>query len=179
MTTQDPNELKAEVRPFFSVHDYELMLDYFFGADEAFLRKMGVDPAKLPKREAWLAALMADHQLDDLKKDRLWLMWIHKGSPVGHSSMNKIIFGQEGYIHLHMWNSKLRQHGLGTFFFRKSADYFAKRLGLKSIICEPYADNPAPNRVLQKAGFALVKKYRTSPGSIQFEQEVNRYELAI
>jgi hypothetical protein len=43
--------------------------------------------------------------------------------------------------------------------------------------CEPYADNPAPNRVLVKTGFRFIARYRTTPGVINFEQEVNRYVI--
>jgi hypothetical protein len=30
---------------------------------------------------------------------------------------------------------------------------------------------------LIKAGFRFIKRYRTTPGLISFEQDVNRYEL--
>jgi hypothetical protein len=33
---------------------------------------------------------------------------------------------------------------------------------------------PGPNRVLAKVGFLLVKRYRTTPRLIDFEQEVNQ-----
>jgi hypothetical protein len=37
-----------EVRPFSSREEYELMLDYFYKADDSSLRGMGVDRLKLP-----------------------------------------------------------------------------------------------------------------------------------
>ena len=40
-----------------------------------------------------------------------------------------------------------------------------------------YAENPGPNRTLAKLGFRLIKRYRTVPGIINFEQEVNRYVM--
>ena len=40
---RDQKETHAlEVRPFSSVSDYEAMIDYFLGADDAFLERMGV-----------------------------------------------------------------------------------------------------------------------------------------
>jgi hypothetical protein len=42
---------------------------------------------------------------------------------------------------------------------------------------EPSAGNSAPNRVLEKLGFAFIRRYRTTPGVIAYEQDVNRYEL--
>jgi hypothetical protein len=31
--------------------------------------------------------------------------------------------------------------------------------------------------VLEKLGFAFIRRYRTTPGVIAYEQDVNRYEL--
>jgi hypothetical protein len=53
---------EIEVRPFLSREEYELMLDYFYKADDTFLRGMGVDRLKLPERDQWLDALLADHE---------------------------------------------------------------------------------------------------------------------
>jgi [ribosomal protein S5]-alanine N-acetyltransferase len=48
---------------------------------------------------------------------------------------------------------------------------------LRRILCEPYAENPGPNRLLAKLGFRLVKRYRTVPGVINFDQEVNLWQM--
>jgi hypothetical protein len=45
------------------------------------------------------------------------------------------------------------------------------------LYCEPYALNPAPNKTLEKLGFKFLKTYTTIPGWINFEQEVNLWEL--
>ena len=47
-------DTRIEVVPFDSLRDYERMVDYFLNADERFLEGMGVDPNKLPEREAWI-----------------------------------------------------------------------------------------------------------------------------
>jgi RimJ/RimL family protein N-acetyltransferase len=56
-------------------------------------------------------------------------------------------------------------------------NYFFRNPGLKKLYCEPYAENPAPNKVLSKLGFTFVKTYQTVPGKTCFEQYVNRWEL--
>ena len=168
---------EIEVRPFSSREEYELMLDYFYKADEPFLRGMGVDPLKLPPRDKWLDALLVDHEKPDTERDRFYLIWIFRGERVGHSSINKIIHGTEAFIHLHLWNSKLRKAGLGMEFARRSANFYFERFNLKKLVCEPWAENPAPNRVLEKLGFTFVRRYRTIPVVIAYEQDVNRYEL--
>jgi hypothetical protein len=60
---------------------------------------------------------------------------------------------------------------------RRSIEVFLRRFALAQLYCEPYAGNPAPNQVLAKVGFRFVRRYRTTPGLINSEQEVNRYVL--
>jgi RimJ/RimL family protein N-acetyltransferase len=166
-----------EVRPFAGRDDYGRMVDYFLGSDPGFLRGMGVDPAKLPQRNAWLDALLRDHDRADHERQRFYLAWLYEGTPVGHSSINMITIGEQAFIHLHLWAGGLRRRGLGARFFMASAVRFMRELRLQRIYCEPYADNPAPNRVLLKCGFRFVQRYRTTPGDINFEQDVNQYVL--
>jgi RimJ/RimL family protein N-acetyltransferase len=168
-----------EVRPFESRSDYLSMIEYFTSGSPEFLRGMGVDPAKMPDRDAWLERAWRDHQLpeDDAGRERFYVGWYLDGELIGHSSISQIRWGEEAYIHLHMWKADRRRSGIGSEFFRKSIDFFYDRFQLKRLYCEPYAENPAPNRVLEKLGYKPVKRYRTTPGPINFEQDVNRYEI--
>ena len=165
------------IRPFAGRGDYERMIDYFLTADDALLQGMGVDPHKLPQREAWLESAMLDHERMDAQKERAYLAWIYDSTPVGHSSINRIKVGEEAFIHLHLWVAGLRQAGLGTRYFKASAAEFMRVFQLKRLYCEPYAENRGPNRVLFKSGFRFIKRYRTIPGVINFEQDVNQYLL--
>ena len=168
---------QLQVRRFAGPSDYERMIDYFLGGDDALLRGMGVDPEKLPPRQVWLDSALLDHQRIDADKERSYLAWIHEGTAVGHSSINRIRIGEEAFIHLHLWVGSLRQAGLGTQYFRASAAEFMRAFRLRRLYCEPYAENPGPNRVLLKAGFRFLRRYRTVPGPINFEQDVNQYVL--
>jgi len=166
-----------EVRPFSSSLDHERVVDYFLNADSSYLRGMGVDPSLLPDRDSWLRTLVADLERDDREKKTCFVAWIYNGEAVGHSCINKIRFGKEAYIHLHIWRSDFRKLGIGTEFFKQSAQMFVDRFRLKRLVCEPFAENPAPNRVLLKAGFKFIRRYRTVPVPISAEIEVNRYVL--
>jgi len=166
---------QLQVTPFSSAADYERVLDYFLGADEPFLRGMGVDPKKLPQRTAWRERLLPDLTRPDEQKQTFYLGWDHGGTRVGHCNVNPLVYGDHAYVHLHLWDPGARRAGLGTEFLRRSIEVFLRRFGLQRLYCEPYAENPAPNRVLAKAGFRFVKRYRTIPGLINSEQDVNRY----
>lgn len=173
MTEKKTNAL--EVRPFSTASEYEGMIDYFLGADDAFLDGMGVARGLLPTRDAWLRAALTDHQLPDREKDRLYLAWFYQGHQIGHSSVNKIRFGNDAFFHLHMWRPDLRKSGFGLLLCEQSIRIYFDRLQLKTLWCEPYAENPAPNRTLVKLGFEFIRRYRTVPGAINFEQDVNLY----
>jgi RimJ/RimL family protein N-acetyltransferase len=169
-------QLKAT--PFSSPADYEGMLDYFLSADEAFLLGMGVDPHKLPEREAWLERLLPDLARPDEQKQTFYLGWDHQGRRIGHCNLNQLTHGDRAHVHLHVWDPAARRAGLGTQLLRQSIEVFFRRFRLRELYCEPYAGNPAPNRVLTKAGFRFIKRYRTTPGLINFEHEVNQYLMS-
>jgi RimJ/RimL family protein N-acetyltransferase len=164
-----------EVRPFAGRLEVEQMVDYFLDADDAFLKGMGVDRSKLPLRNDWIASALRDDARPNHEKERAYLAWVYDGVAIGHSSINKIQVGEEAFIHLHLWSARRRRAGLGTAFFRLSAERFARDFSLRRLYCEPFAENPAPNRILPRAGFRFVKRHRTIPGPLNYEQEVNQY----
>jgi RimJ/RimL family protein N-acetyltransferase len=153
------------------------MIDYFLLGSEAFQRGMGVDPSKLPERAVWLAAALADHARSDDRKRRFYLAWLHAGDTVGHSSISHIAPGQTAHVHLHLWRPDPRRRGLGAAFFALSVDFYFERYRLKLLACEPFAENPGPNRVVTQFGFRFVERRREVPTSIALEQDVNRYEI--
>lgn len=157
--------------------DIEKIVDYFVNADTEFLKVMGADKSKLPKREEWIEKLKSELEKTHKEKEFYYIIWLIDGQPIGHSNINKIEFGNVATMHLHLWKNDKRGNGLGLAFLRLTVPYFFNKFGLKKLICEPYLENIAPNRVLQKLGFELVRTYDTTPGWINFHQTVNRYEL--
>ncbi|MAX81295.1 MAG: GNAT family N-acetyltransferase [Crocinitomicaceae bacterium] len=157
--------------------DIPLIADYWLLSDSDFLIGMGVDLDKLPSREGLTNMLTQQLNLPDAEKASLAMILEVDGKPVGHCNVNQITFGKEATMHLHLWNTQHRQKGLGTTMVLKALPEFFNRLQLQTLWCEPYAHNPAPNKTLLKIGFEFIKTYVTIPGSLNFEQEVNRYQL--
>lgn len=158
-------------------NDIVHIADYWLNSDQDFLLNIGVDLNKLPSREELTEMLTTQIWLPYAEKSSLALIAEINGEPVGHCNVNEITFGLEAKMHLHLWNKNLRKKGLGTKMVLLSLPLFFEKLKLKTIWCEPYAENQAPNRTLRNIGFEFVKKYLTVPGSLNFEQEVNRYKL--
>lgn len=157
--------------------DVEQIIEYFLTADHDFLAGMGVNPQKLPDADSWKSLLNQDLNRSLPDKQFYYLIWEFNNRPVGHSNINKIVFGQEAYMHLHLWQPQNRQTGHGIYFVSQSISKYFQTFNLQYLLCEPYALNPAPNKTLAKAGFELIQTYETTPGWINFQQTVNRWVL--
>ena len=160
-------------------NDFENIIDYFVLADNEFLLKLGVDTSKLPDRNEWRKLLAADFNKPNDKKNMYYLIWLINGQLVGHSNINKIIFAEEAYMHLHLWNSPTRKKGLGFNFIKMSLPIYFDSFKLKKIYSEPNAFNTAPNKTLEKSGFQFEKQYQTTPGWLNFHQPVNRWCITL
>lgn len=162
----------------FKETDIPLIVDYFINANKEFLKGMGADKSKLPSRDLWIQKLRSDYQQPHSQKEFYYIIWLMNDQPIGHSNINQIQFGKLATMHLHLWKPTLRKSGLGMEYLQQTIPYFFKNFKLQKLICEPYAKNPAPNRVLHKMGFNFIKAYETTPGWINFKQIVNRYEMS-
>jgi RimJ/RimL family protein N-acetyltransferase len=158
--------------------DIEAIINYWLNSDPAFLEGMGVDLKKMPTGEQWKEMLTDQINQPYQEKKSFYTIWLVDGKAIGHCNVNKIIFGQEAFMHLHIWKNENRQKGIGAELVKLSLQWFFKNLNLKNIYCEPYALNPAPNKTLEKLGFEFIKSYTTTPGWINFEQPVNLWELS-
>ncbi|MCF8245970.1 MAG: GNAT family N-acetyltransferase [Saprospiraceae bacterium] len=170
------SESKLSVREISS-GDIDAIANYWLNADADYLRGMGAEKTKLPSREQWHQMLSAQLAEGYPEKQAYAIIWELNGQPIGHSNVNKIVFGEEAYLHLHLWHPAHRKGGHGLAFLKMTIPFFFKNMQLKRLYCEPFALNPAPNRTLPKLGFSFVKNYVTTPGSINFEQEVNLWVL--
>jgi RimJ/RimL family protein N-acetyltransferase len=157
--------------------DIERLIDYWLTADPDYLVGLGVDLAKMPSREQWRGMLSRQLDLPYREKPAYCIIWELDGEPVGHSNLNPVRYGEDANMHLHLWRGASRQKGLGTAFVRLTLPFYFHNFELQRLYCEPYALNPAPNRTMEKLGFEFVRTYTTVPGSINFEQPVNRWVL--
>jgi RimJ/RimL family protein N-acetyltransferase len=158
-------------------NDIALITNYWLSAEPLYLKGMGVDLNKMPNKEQWKSILTEQLNQTYIDKKAYCTIWEMDGNPIGHCNVNKIIFGQEAFMHLHLWHREKRIKGMGVELVKKSLPYFFNNLQLKTLYCEPYALNPAPNKTLPKAGFEFLKEYVTVPGYLNFEQKVCLWQM--
>ncbi|WP_196892607.1 GNAT family N-acetyltransferase [Aureivirga marina] len=159
------------------IKDIPLITDYWLLSDKDFLISMGVALDKIPSRENFTKMLTKQLSLPIKERQTYALIWEIDGNAVGHTNVNEIVENKQAKMHLHLWNATNRKKGVGVKLVQKSLPIFFDKLNLEKIICEPYAENPAPNKVLEKIGFTFIKSHVTIPGSINFEQKVNTWEI--
>lgn len=170
------SEMNLSVREL-EESDIALITRYWLNSDPTYLGALGVDMARMPAAIEWETMLKRQLEASYEQKQSFCMIWLLDERPAGHSNINKIVYGREAYMHMHLWNKPERQNGLGARFVRLTLPYFFTHYRLQTLFCEPYALNPAPNKTLAKAGFCFRKSYTTTPGSINFEQPVNLWEM--
>lgn len=161
------------------ISDIPFLVTYWTESEDMFMERMGVDLTKLPKAEE--LSQMLENQLEKPMEEKrsYCIIWEMDGTPIGHCNTNPTVYGEEAYMHLHIWDGQVRKKGMGLKLLKMTLPYFFDKLKLKRLFSEPYALNNAPNRTLEKAGFQLIKEYITIPGSLNFEQPVKRWELTV
>ena len=158
--------------------EVDLRIGYFHDAPDDYLRTLGVDRALLPSRQAWRESYAADHARPIQERHSYSLVWELDGQVVGFSSVDRISFGEQAFMHLHILESGRRRSGMGTEFVKLSAAHYFRVFELQRLYCQPNAFNVAPNRTLQRAGFRYVfTKDGMAPSSINFPQPITRWVL--
>jgi RimJ/RimL family protein N-acetyltransferase len=167
---------RAVVRPM-EIAEVDLRIDYFHDASDSYLTKLGVDRALLPSRETWRESSAKDLAQPPAERDSYRLVWELDGRIVGFSSVDHIDFGEQAFMHLHIFEEPDRRGGLGTEFVRLSAAEYFRAFELRRLFCQPNAFNVAPNRTLQRAGFRYVFTEEMQPSDINFLQPITRWVL--
>ena len=157
--------------------EVNIIIQYFQDSTPEHLETLGVDPSRLPPAESWRERLQRECTLPIEQRTVMLVIWLADDQPVGFSTSDKIRYGEQAHMHLHVTEPERRHQGTGVECVRRSADIYFERLKLKRLFCEPNAFNVPPNRTLQKAGFKYLKTHMTVPGPLNFRQAVTRWVM--
>ena len=168
--------MELSVRPL-AEKDFDDFINYWDGLSPADIERMGVAIERMPSPAKMRADLEIMLSTPQGSARSFVLAWCVNGEAIGHSSLKDIVPGEFGSIHLHMWRVDLRGKGYGAGLFCLAVLDFYQRFHLKRMICEPKADNPAPNRLLQRIGFPLVSTRIGAGSDLAVICELNRYDI--
>ena len=167
---------RLAVRPMTG-DEVQRMVGYFHDADDEFLALLGADRSRFPDRTTWCDLARDDMARPLPEREYHYLIWEVDDRAVGHCNINKIAFGRDAYLHLHLWEQPERGRGLGTRLLAESVAIFCRLFELEAVYSEPHALNPAPNKTMERVGFRLERTYETTPGWINVRQQVNRWRF--
>jgi RimJ/RimL family protein N-acetyltransferase len=157
--------------------EIDIIIEYFLRSTPEHLEILGIDPTRLPAPER-LRERFGRERAQPIEQ-RAWVVviWLLDDRPIGFSTSDKIAYGEQANMHLHVVDPERRNRGHGVECVRRSVDIYFERLKLKRLFCEPNAFNVAPNRTLQKAGFKYLKTHMTVPGPLNYHQAVTRWVI--
>jgi RimJ/RimL family protein N-acetyltransferase len=168
--------MDLSVRPL-AAEDFDDFINYWLALSQGELERLGIAIDRLPSAAQMRSDLEAMLAAPDDGVRSFVLAWCINGEAIGHSSLRDIVPGDFGSIHLHMWRADLRGKGHGPFLFCLAAVDFYERFKLKRIICEPKADNPPPNRLLQRIGFPLISTRIGRSSELSTICKLNSYDI--
>jgi RimJ/RimL family protein N-acetyltransferase len=157
--------------------EIDIIIEYFLGSTPEHLDMLGVDPTRMPHPESWRERLRNEFARPIEQRATIVVIWLLDDRPIGFSTSDKIAYGEQANMHLHVVDPERRNRGYGIECVRRSVDIYFERLKLKRLFCEPNAFNVAPNRTLQKAGFKYLKTHMTVPGPLNYHQAVTRWVI--
>jgi RimJ/RimL family protein N-acetyltransferase len=158
-----------------AVDEVGLIINYFHQSTPEHLEILGVDPTRLATPDRWRERYVAEYKKPAEDRATVLVVWELDGGPVGFSTADKIVYGEQAHMHLHVIDAQLHMSGIGSRCVPLSVDLYFDRLRLKRLFCEPNAFNVAPNRLLHRAGFRYVKTHMTVPGPLNYHQAVTRW----
>lgn len=158
-----------------ALDEVDLVIDYFHGSTPEHLETLGVDPTRLPPRRDWRAWYAAEYDRPVENRAVVVVIWELDGVGIGFSTSDKIVYGEQAHMHLHVVDPERRGSGIGSACVRETVELYFDLLALKRLFCEPNAFNAAPNRTLQSVGFRYVKTHMTVPGPLNYHQAVTRW----
>jgi len=161
------------VRPL-QEHDISRIVAYFCRATPAQLEAMGVDAERVPSPDELAASL---RRTLEPGSPHAYSIWEVEGQAVGHAGLKEIEPGEQGSIHLHLWVPELRGRGRGALLFCRSVVAFYEQFSLERMICEPSANNPAPNAMLCRIGFPLLGERYGRSSELSAETRLMRYAI--
>jgi len=150
--------------------DFDIRIAYFHQATDEHLNLLGVDRSRLPRPDVWRASFEQNLARPLEERSEYGVVWELDDVLVGFSTADRIRFGDEAHMHLHIIDAERRSGGLGTQFVGLTAVHLCDVLRLERLYCEPNAFNVAPNRTLQRAGFRYVCSHECRPAPINTYQ---------
>jgi len=89
------------VRPM-QLEEVSVVIDYFHRASAEHLETLGVDPTRLPDPSKWRQLYEHEYSQPLERRGSFMVLWELEGRPMGFSTVDRLKYGEEAYMHLHV-----------------------------------------------------------------------------
>ena len=100
--------------------EVDLIINYFLNATPEYLETLGVDPTRFPPTQAWRDRFHREGQLPFNQRSVVPVIWLSDDRPVGFSTSDKILYGEQANMHLHVTEPGRRHQGVGVECVRRT-----------------------------------------------------------
>jgi hypothetical protein len=100
--------------------EVDLIIEYFQNSTSEHLEILGVDPSRLPAVESWRERLRRECTLPIEQRTVVLVIWLSDDQPIGFSTSDKIRYGEQANMHLHVVDPERRNQGTGVECVRRS-----------------------------------------------------------
>ena len=102
----------------------DLIVEYFLNSTPEHLEMLGVDPTRFPPAASWRERLRREAALPIEQRSAVLVIWLSDDQPIGFSTADKISFGEQANMHLHVIDLERRHQGIGADCVRRSVDLY-------------------------------------------------------
>lgn len=173
----DKKNIKSYKVYEISVDETEKLADYWVSLNSQEAFRIGVDTDEIPNKSTIIEMLKQQIALSKADKNTFILIWELNGVPVGHSNITPIEVGNSANVHFHIWESTIRNSGLGEKFMLLSIPIFVQEYRLDKLYGVFHKHNLAAEKLFQKLGFTQEDEYESRTGDWSFYQTVKKYVL--
>jgi RimJ/RimL family protein N-acetyltransferase len=119
--------------------EVDVIIEYFQSSTPEHLEMLGVDPTRFPPATSGRERLRRESALPIEQRNVVLVIWLSDDQPIGFSTSDKISYGEQANMHLHVLDPGRRQQGVGAECVRGSVELYFEKLKLKRLFCEPHA----------------------------------------
>ena len=91
--------------------EFELVIEYFYKSTPEFLETLGVDPTRFPSPDSWRERFQRERARPIQRRTWLIVTWLADNQPLGFSTSDKIVYGEQANMHLHVVDPEHRNRG--------------------------------------------------------------------
>ena len=112
----------------------DLIVEYFLSSTPEHLEMLGVDPTRFPPAASWRERLRRECALPIEHRSLVLVIWLSDDQPIGFSTSDKIVYGEQANMHLHVVDPGRRHQGVGAECVRRSVDLYFEQLQAETAV---------------------------------------------